>query len=184
MNILTNDLPDFVTVDGVNYTIRSDFKTWLKFHELISDRKITADKLTDILILIYIKEIPRTIQDAISAALRFYSCYEEKETKTNNSKPIMDFAQDSGSIYAAFRQQYNINLTTAKLHWFEFRALLDNLTDSTKLVKIMEYRGMNISKIKDKETKKFYRDMKRIYKLEDTRTDEEKEQELAEAFFG
>ena len=34
------------------------------------------------------------------------------------------------------------------------------------------------SKIKDKETKKFYREMKRLYKLKDKRTDEEKEQEL------
>ena len=32
---------------------------------------------------------------------------------------------DSPYIYADFMREYGINLSTAELHWFEFRALFD-----------------------------------------------------------
>lgn len=184
MNILTDNLPETVNVDNIEYAINPDFKTWLKFYEIISMRDVNASKITDILILVYKNKMPPTLEMALTAALGFFTAGEESKKIKSSGKPVVDFVQDSGSIYAAFRQQYNINLTTEYLHWYEFKALLDGLTDETKLVKIMEYRSINLAKIKDKELKKHYREMKQLYRLKDNRTDEEREQELAEALFG
>ena len=181
MSILTNDLPCAVEVDGVMYSVRTDFRGWLKFYEFIRNRDFTAETVAEMLLTIYKDQLPPTIEQAFAAAVDFFSCGEK--AKGGKGKPVIDFAQDAGSIYAAFRQQYGINLVTDNLHWYEFRALFDNLTDDTQMVKIMEFRSVNLAKIKDKETKDYYRKMKRAYRLKDTRSDEEREQELAEALF-
>jgi len=80
-------------------------------------------------------------------------------------------------------QQYNIDLQEIKyMHWWKFKALFNGLAENTEIVKIMGYRAVNLSKIKDKEQKNFYKRMKKIYALPDTRSQEEKESEFARAF--
>ena len=80
-------------------------------------------------------------------------------------------------------QQYGIDLQDIEyLHWWKFKALFNGLAENTQFVKIMGYRAMDISKIKDKKEKKRYRELQRLYALPDMRTEEEKEYDFAEAF--
>ena len=58
----------------------------------------------------------------------------------------------------------------------------ESLTDKTQIVEIMGYRAIDLSKIKDKEEKKRYKELKRIYALPDMRTQEQKESDFACAF--
>ena len=46
----------------------------------------------------------------------------------------------------------------------------------------MSYRAIDLSKIKDKDMKKHYKKMKKLYALPDLRSEEEKENDFAEAF--
>ena len=81
---------------------------------------------------------------------------------------------DADYIYSAFMSQYNIDLQDIEyLHWWKFRALFDSLNENNRLSKIIQYRSMDLSKIKDKEQKKFYKNMKKLYKI-DTISEEEK----------
>ena len=62
--------------------------------------------------------------------------------------------------------QYNIDLQDIEqLHWWKFKALLEGLKEDNKLSKIIEYRSVDLSKIKDKEQRKFYKDMQKQYSL-------------------
>ncbi len=97
-------------------------------------------------------------------------------------KPSYDFECDDGMIYAAFLQQYRVDLSKCDMHWKEFKALFDNLSDDTQFIKVVQYRNVELSKIKDKEQKAFYRRMKQIYALPDKRTQEEKNADFDEAF--
>ena len=77
--------------------------------------------------------------------------------------------------------QYKIDLNSIKyLHWWKFKALFKSLNEKTQFVKIMGYRAMNLSKIKDKEMKSNYKRMQKLYALPDMRTEEEKEADFAE----
>ena len=70
--------------------------------------------------------------------------------------------------------QYNIDLQDIEyLHWWKFRALFDSLDENNRLSKIIQYRSMDLTKIKDKEQKKFYKNMKKLYKI-DTISEKEK----------
>ena len=69
---------------------------------------------------------------------------------------------------------------TEPLHWHKFKALLKSLGEGCKFSKIVGYRSTDTAKIKDKEQRRFYESMKRLYSLPDRRTDDEKEADLVE----
>ena len=57
--------------------------------------------------------------------------------------------------------------------------ILKSLNENTQFVKIMGYRAINLSKIKDKDLKANYRKMQKTYALPDMRSEEEKEADFA-----
>lgn len=167
MNILKK-LPESLNIDGRDYYINTDFKTWLAVSEKLAEKDVFG------VISLVFNELPENLYSAITALIEFYRG-EYKPTKEKKGKAYYDFALDSELIYAAFWQQYGINLNEIKLHWWEFKALFAGLTSKTRFIEIVGYRQIDLRTIKDKKEKKFYRDMKRIYKLPDKRSEEEKE---------
>lgn len=85
-------------------------------------------------------------------------------------------------IYAGFFQQYGLDLLTADLHWWQFKALLSGLSENTAFMQIMHYRSVNIAEVKNPKEKKFYRRMKELYRLQDNRTENEREAAISEVF--
>lgn len=191
-NILLDRLPQH-TLNG--FRIRTDFRESIKFELLMQDDSINdKDKIGLALNLYYynVKEI-KDIKQAVDDILWFYRCgkdlknissNEEKTSEdSNKTKQIYSYEFDDEYIYSAFMEQYKIDLNSIKyLHWWKFRALLNSLNENVLFSKILGYREINLSKIKDKEMRNFYKKMKKIYALPDMRTEEEKENDFAEAF--
>ena len=105
-----------------------------------------------------------------------------KEIKKETSKRIYSYEFDAEYIYSAFMEQYKIDLNKEHLHWWKFKALFNSLNEEVLFSKIMSYRAIDLSKIKDKDMKKYYKKMKKLYALPDLRSEEEKENDFAEAF--
>ena len=124
MSILTEGLPDFLIVSGKKCRIRTDFKTWLKFSEIMSEEKDLVEKTTEILTLIFC-ELPPNLHDAFAAMGEFYA-REQKRGKggEGKNKAVYDFEYDADLIYAAFLQQYKIDLCDTDMHWWKFKAFL------------------------------------------------------------
>ena len=59
--------------------------------------------------------------------------------------PAFDYRCDAPYIVAAFQQAYGIDLTTAKLHWFRFRALFAALPEDTFMAKIINWRTLDLA---------------------------------------
>ena len=64
--------------------------------------------------------------------------------KKADGPKITDFEQDADLIRAAFWQAYRINLWCDRLHWFEFRALLNALPDGSRYSDIVGIRARPI----------------------------------------
>ena len=95
---------------------------------------------------------------------------------------IYSFEHDAEYIYAAFLDQYGIDLQDIEhLHWWKFRALFKGLKEDTLISKIMGYRSIEITNNMSDSEKKYYRKMKQIYALPDNRTQEEKERAFTNA---
>lgn len=189
VNILIDELPKKVG----NVDINSDFRISILFELLMQDNELSEEeKVEQALILYYpnLEEITN-YKEAIENIIWFYKCgkeevkenVDEESNMKNRQKQIYSYEFDAEYIYSAFMEQYNIDLNNISyLHWWKFKALFNSLNENVLFSKIMGYRAMNISKIKDKEMRKHYKKMQKLYALPDMRSEEEKENDFAEAF--
>ncbi len=186
MNLFTEKIPYVVTIGNKDYEINTDFRVWVEVDELfMSQKALSPDMLVRLFRLIFPgNTLPQNLSDTLSGILSFYACGENSKKKatqsSRNKKRVVSYTHDSGLIYAAFLAQYNIDLTTANLHWWKFRALFDGLNEDNKICTVIGYRSTDISQIKDKEKRKFYKKMYAYYKLPDTRSIDEIERDNIE----
>ena len=187
MNILTEPLADYVEIGGVRYAVQTDFKNWIRIGSLMRcpDAENGAH-LAEALGLCYVRgSLPPSLEDAVFAMLRFYIGEEEGQAARQGRAKctaVYDFEYDAEYIFAAFWAQYGLDLTKCRLHWHAFRALFLGLCGEHKICRMMEYRGADLSQIKNKEQKSFYRKMQRLYRLPDMRTQAQREADMMAAF--
>ena len=187
MNILVDLLPISIEIDNKKYEINSDFRTSILFELLMQDDSIGEEEKILMALQLYYPVIPVDINLAIEKMLWFYRCGKDIKKSKGNSKgksttKIYSFEYDDDYIYAAFMDQYNIDLQDIEyLHWWKFKAMFNSLKDDIKIVKIMEYRSVELSKIKDKEQKAYYKRMKDLYEIPISKDEDKKLKEIEEA---
>lgn len=173
MNIITQGLPETVEVDGVKYPIKCDYQTGMQFDELLDSDISDIQKLLRTLRLYYPERIPPNLSEAMEKIIWFYRCGKEEQKKEERERykrrtskePAYSFAQDAPYIYAAFKEQYGIDLTVQKdLHWWKFMALFESLSEDTKMAQIMYYRKANVNGM-TRERRTYINEMKKLYRL-------------------
>ena len=186
MNILIDLLPESVNIDGNDYEVNSDFRTSILFELLMQDNSIGEENKIYMALELYYPIIPSNINEAINQTLWFYKCGKDITKSKGNGKgksvtQIYSFEHDDDYIYAAFMDQYSIDLQDIDyLHWWKFKAMFKGLKEDNEIVKIIGYRSMELSKIKDKEQKAYYKKMQELYKIPISKDEENKLKEIEE----
>ena len=171
MNILVDLVPTTVNIDNKEYEINSDFRTSILFELLMQDGIIDEDDKILMALQFYYPDIPENIKEAIEQMLWFYRCGKDVSSSKGNGKSkgvtqIYSFEYDDDYIYSAFLDQYGVDLQDIEyLHWWKFKAMFKSLKDDNMIVKIMGYRSMDLSKVKDKEQKAYYKRMQKLYEI-------------------
>lgn len=158
-NFLIDKCPGTVSLNGVTYDIKTDHITGLQISEILLATDLTDQEKVYAIISTYLgpyetwKHLP--IMATYRALMSFYRCDyykkqkpkkdEKKDKKQDEKKAIkprsIDYVQDAIYIYAAFKQIYNIDLSTCEvMHWWKFNAMLRGLPPSTKLSSIIDIR--------------------------------------------
>lgn len=193
MNLLIDVLPYTVMVGGTEYPINTDFRASVLFELLVQDVDVPEyDRIMAAIDLYFMGNTPEEdLVDIMNAILWFYRCgkdkkksgNEEEDPQEEQAEPIAySFEYDADYIYAAFRQQYGINLNTVDhLHWWEFRAMFTGLTQDCEFVKIMGYRVTKITKDMSKTEKAFLRKMKSVHALPVSKKEQEEHDALVDA---
>ncbi len=185
--VLWKALPDTVMIDGQAYALHTDFRRWMQFERIMFEERLSfLEKLARLFVLCY-KKLPPDVEKAVLGLRLFYAGKSTEERKTSpdsSGQPVYSFYQDSGLIYAAFYQQYGLDLCTADLHWWQFLALLDGLSEKTRFVQVMGYRATSLASAQEPSQRQFLQKMKQLYALEDRRSSEEKDEALARAMEG
>lgn len=184
MNIILDKLP----TEYERLKIETNFRSFILFELLMQDRNINEKNKIILALNLFYKEPPQDIKKAIDGILWFYTRgkteNKEKSNEESTRNNIYSYEYDAELIYSAFLSQYGIDLNEIEyLHWWKFKSLFEGLNEENKVCKYMEYRSIDLSKIKDKEEKKKYKKLKQLCALPDERTEEEKEQDFAEAFW-
>lgn len=164
MNFWIEKLPDSVEIDGKEYPIQTDFRVWVKCSILLEQEKNPILLTADLLALCY-QTLPPSFEGAMKGIFSFY--IGEKDTKRvgEKTKPIYSFLHDADLIYAAFYSQYGIDLATASLHWYQFRALFSGLDENNRFSEVLCAREVNLSKVSDPAQKSYYKKLKGLYGL-------------------
>lgn len=191
MSILTDALPNYVIIDGIKYPIRTDFRVWLEFDNVISSQKIKAENKIEILIRLCFDKnkcriAPPFSKETVSCLCDFYMCKKphKKSRKNDSCERVFSFEYDADYIYAAFFAQYGIDLLSVPyMHWYQFSALFKGLDEDSRLMKIISWRSVDLSQISDKQKRKAYQKLKEIYALPDERSELQRQYDMASAIF-
>lgn len=166
MNILLEKLP----TKYKGYKINTDFRVGIKLCGIMENmqRSESEDALDEAIDLLWGNGVPTTLSedgeivvdyDLIWETLTWFKLGGNPEFAIRRAKRMptkqeselsedvaYDFEEDSGYIYAAFMQQYGIDLTEIEMHWFKFLALFHALTN-TVFNRIQEIRTQDLSDV-------------------------------------
>lgn len=164
MSIITDDLQQTISVDGITYEIDTDFRELLRYEKIMQDTDASAEVKARCISKIVHEFVPTSheeIAEMLNEIFMFWSGYDDQvlidESEVSagdpdDDRPKYDFQADSEMICAAFQQAYGIDLTTEYVHWHRFKALFKCLPDSTMMSKVIGYRSAKTSdKLSDAE---------------------------------
>lgn len=132
-------LPETVEVDGSLYTIQTSFKYFLRFIELLANKDIKPQDFD----FMYKSKKPQNRESGLIALVQFCNppqILPHTDKLESSSEKAVDYAVDADYIYAAFLEQYGIDLVESDMHWYKFQALFRGL-HNTKLNEIIGYRS-------------------------------------------
>ena len=207
--MILDGLPYSVEIGGVEYEINTGFRTSMLFEMMMEDGGLPQTEIVTNAMQLYFPKMP-TIRDADSISevmdkvIWFYSCGsppkkkkkrrakqgegddpedEEDELETRNAdKRIYSFEYDAPFIYAAFLEQYGVDLVEIEdLHWWKFKAMFRSLNEKVQFSKIMSYRATDITAKMSAEQKSFYRRMQKVYALPLPKDEEERQDAIIDA---
>ena len=159
MNILLDDLPEAIEVNGVEYAVNFDFRTGLAcILDMESSELTDEEKCILLLRRIYGDVIPEDGETAIKLAVKFLDGGKEPPEEENpfaDNKRLYSFEKDSALIYAAFQQTHGIDLQKVDLHWWQFLALFQDLGADTAFCNMINLRRRVNSGEATKEERKY-----------------------------
>ena len=185
-NILLDALPTTVTVNGEEYPIDTNFRTGIQFEMLMGDRSLGKKEKALIALRLYFgRNIPRDIDSAASAMIRFYLCGTDLDKRPGTTErsavgrrrmdKIYDFDVDSALFYAAFLTQYRIDLNEIDyLHWWKFMAMFEGLSREHEIERIMQIRNTDIASIENLKERQRMMRLQERYRIDAGLTVEEK----------
>lgn len=174
INLLYDKFPDSIQADNLTYPIRTDFRVWLKFADMLS-QKLTEQELVSALMSVFVRPVLQFSAPLTEGVFSFYHAdlleYQREEddgTSTPNKAkpPVFDWKMDARYILGDFLHYYQLDLiSVGYLHWFAFRALFDALPDDSHCMKRIAYRGADLNQIKNDAERKRIRKIKRAIAL-------------------
>jgi hypothetical protein len=167
------------------FPVYTDFRKWIEFEiNMLKFANNDIERATNIikaLQCVYI-DFPEDMEKALNCASEFYRRGKDIKTSGKNCKAVYSFEYDSDYIYAAFVDQYKIDLQDIEyLHWWKFKAMFSGLKSDSKIVEIMGYRAMDIDAKMSSEMKRFYKECKEIYAIPLPKEEKERQDAILQA---
>lgn len=178
MNILIDDLPTQIEIDGRQYKINSDFRTCLTIILACEDGELTPQEKQIILLSRLFVQLPQDTRLAAQQAVIFLNGGKAADEETEPLR-LYSFERDANLIFAAFRQTHGIDLQKDTLHWWQFLALFMDLGQDTTWCQLVGLRKRVKTGKATKEERQAAREMGGLFDVPevDTRTLDEKEAE-------
>ena len=180
MNILVEQLPSAVMVDGREYPIETDFRACLRVIMAFEDDELTPTEKQMVLLQNMYPTRPHNLIAACEKAVKFLNGGKTAGEEGKSGPRLYSFAKDANLIFAAFKQTHGMDLAEVeRLHWCKFLALFMDLGGETAFCNLVSLRKRLKNGTATKEERKIADDMGELIDVpqSDTRTPEEREME-------
>jgi hypothetical protein len=176
MNILIEELPNAVEIDGIEYEINSGFRSCLRIILAFEDNELAAIEKQMVLIDNLYKNKPDNLDQATRQGIKFLNGGRD-ELEAGNDMRLYSFNKDAPFIMAAFKQTHGIDLDTANMHWWKFLTLFMDMGSDTTFSNLVSLRKRVKTGKASKEERAMAREIADIFDLPeiDNRTLEERE---------
>lgn len=145
--------PEYAEIAGVKYKINTDFREALRCFEVIEDANISDTERAMAVVYILFGDVPTEhLEDFLRIAGDYLRC-GEKENATVPAKRDIDFNEDEKYISASFMSDYQIDLSKANMHFWQYINLVQGFTENSLMSRVREVRNYDLEDIKDPKTK-------------------------------
>ena len=131
----------------------------------------------DIILLNVFHEIPSNEAECLQGVLDFYFCGEPIDGNEPAPKePVLDWEKDALRIWGDFRVYAGIDLSTTRMHWWQFMALFQSLPEDAQIKRRINIRSITygeLSKIKNSKQRRQIRRLQELYSLDDYSDDDD-----------
>lgn len=153
---LYDALPCSVAFEEKRYPVVTDFHDWIAFFDMLQDDNYTAQERMACAMSWYLARPPCDTKTAYDLLIRFASCDDlphagKGQEEQSGKRPLISYRYDAAYFIGDFLRFYQIDLTQSHLHWYKFRMLLEALPDESSIKQRAAYRGIDLSKIKDRK---------------------------------
>jgi hypothetical protein len=176
-NVLVDELPSSVILDGREYRINTDFRSCLRIMLAFEDNDLTPQEKRLILFENFYIDRPADISQATDRAMWFLNC--GRDSIDDEGPRVFSWAKDSQLIYSAFHQTHKIDIQTASIHWWVFLSLFMDLGNNTAFCQLASLRRRVKTGQASKEDIKAAQELGELFQIDDidTRSIDEKDQE-------
>lgn len=151
-----------MVIANTPYPIQTDYRAGIAYCTKLLSGGMTMQEFYAIWFPV---DRPTDFSAAQVAVNTFYRCGAEVSERSASAL-VYSFVADREAIIAAFQREYGIDLTTAKLHWWRFSALLHGLLGHSFTERV-QYRLCDPSEIKNKEMRARYQRFQQYYALDE-----------------
>ena len=179
---MIGELPRKLSVNGIDYPIRTDFRDILKILIAFSDPELEDKEKTYIcLFILYetVEDIPeKDYAEAFKAAFQFIDCgasFGDEDAK--KSPTVMDWEQDESIIFPAINKVAGFETRSAEyIHWWTFMGYYMEISDGV----FSNVLSVRAKKAKGKKLEKWEREFwnanKKLCVLKPKRSKEEQDE--------
>lgn len=181
------ELPTSLTINGVGYSIRTDYKDILTVLMAFNDKQLDeSDKAIAMLKIVYKdwKSIPTEhIQEALKKASEFIDCGNNDDGK--HHPKTVDWEQDANIIIPAVNKVAHTEIRALSyMHWWTFLSYYmeigESLFASVVNIRIKKAEGKKLEKYEQE----FYKKNKYLIDFEKKEQRSTEEKEALRALFG
>lgn len=177
MNILIEQLPTAVEIDGDIYELNTDFRTCLSIILAYEDPELTINEKHGVMLELLYKEIPDNADEACRLGVKFLNCGDDPEEETGSDDGIgrlYSFDKDAIYIYSAIKQSHGIDLDEVDyLHWWKFSYMFLDLKEDCFFNRLIHLRRQKKLGKLTKEERELYYKIQDIVDLPEVYSEEE-----------
>ena len=152
------DLPSTVTISGIEYPIRTDFRTILEILVMLDDPDLTdADKTAALLRIFYVNRPPEA-ELALQAFTDFVDPRQTARTSATHNTRLIDWQQDFDLMVAPINHILGFECRAAEyLHWRTFLSAYLEIPPESVFARVLRIREkLRTGKKLEKYEKQWY----------------------------